>query len=788
MPSRMRLIYLDRILCLPLDMPPSHPSLPATVHSISKSIARLFSSCGNEIMESLNKLNEVYGREAKLTLENAFPMIRIHAIHAVFAYSKENFTAAFERLAEIEARRSTIKGLGRGEFGPVIPCHINMFIKQKRKEKRFEITCEKLCAERDAVALDTTQYDRKLLLAIEDVNALVADTKRDYRDAPQVHSVDHVICNKHSINFFSALLQTQEEYVQSGNPGYIDIGYHYTNSENIPSIIRSGLLSKDDRTLEKVVASRNNGAVFGNGVYTGDNPFTFSVYGNTCLLVARLQGSAVRAPIFLSDDKIDANTIIGDKFSHPVRFNDDGWPISGNQHETVLRSSSQCLALVRFSKSLLDSTKGKESVQSLQNSQQNIFNIHFNKEMERVTAGRHPLINPISTRKCWRQSIRYHSLTYTAPSSLESSILDTSIVEPPLTCNLNEEICTICLDVLQSDRPCAALNVCKHPHVFHLDCIREAMKSEPKCPVCRLNVNEPQGKSPSGTMHVLHDLRKCSGHDVNTIVITYDIPSASQLSYHESPGKMHGSKFVSAYLPNTIDGQNLLKRLKYAWLHGLIFTVGTSLTSGAHSQCVWASVHHKTCMAGGLKKHGYPDPGYFVNCNQELNSLGVPATEVINDDGIVMKPPTLQVKTAPTSDQPIQLVQPAGKNQQLAPILNLSHFQVKAPASIGQSTHLVNPVNTYGIVLKPSTLQVKAAASSDHGSNQQLNLILKPSSFQVKAPASIGQSAHLVNPAECRYEKSPSVNNGNNQQPRNDALQFEKDQRYALRWICINAD
>ena len=79
-----------------------------------------------------------------------------------------------------------------------------------------------------------------------------------------------------------------------------------------------------------------------------------------------------------------------------------------------------------------------------------------------------------------------------------------------------------------------------------------------------------------------------------------------------------------------MDGQNLLKRLKYAWLHGLIFTIGTSLTSGAHDQCTWASVHHKTCRSGGVAKHGYPDPGYFVNCNQELDSLGVPAAEVID--------------------------------------------------------------------------------------------------------------------------------------------------------------
>ena len=181
-------------------------------------------------MECLNKLDKVYCRESKWTLENAFPMIRVHAIHAVFTYSKENFMVAFAHLAEIEARRNTIKGLGKGKFGPMIPCHINMFIKQKRQEKRFEITCEKLCAERDAVALDTTQCDRKLLLAIEDVNTLVADTKRVYRDVSKVNSVDHVLCNKHSINFFSAMLHTQEEYVQSGNPGYIDIGYHYTRS------------------------------------------------------------------------------------------------------------------------------------------------------------------------------------------------------------------------------------------------------------------------------------------------------------------------------------------------------------------------------------------------------------------------------------------------------------------------------------------------------------------------------------------------------------------------------
>jgi hypothetical protein len=186
----------------------------------------------------------------------------------------------------------------------------------------------------------------------------------------------------------------------------------------------------------------------------------------------------------------------------------------------------------------------------------------------------------------------------------------------------------------------------------------------------------------------------------------------------------------------------------------------------------------------------------------------MPATEVINADGIVMEPRTLQVKTDPTSDQPIHLVNPAErrcmsmpcpsnvKNQQLAPILNPSNFQVKALASIGQSTHLVNPINTNGIVMTPSTLQVKAAAMSDHGSNQQLNSILKPSSFQAKAPALICQSAHLVNPVNTngivmtpstlQVKAAATSDHGSNQQ-LNSILKPSSFQAKAPASICQSA-
>merc|ERR1712194_693324 len=124
-------------------------------------------------------------------------------------------------------------------------------------------------------------------------------------------------------------------------------------------------------------------------------------------------------------------------------------------------------------------------------------------------------------------------------------------------------------------------------------------------------------------MAVMTDLRQCSGSKIETIAITYDIPSAVQALYHATPGQYHGGKFVTAYLPASQEGHALLKRLKYAFCNGLTFTVGTSSTTGIPNQCTWASIRHKTRRGGGV--HGYPDPHYFDSCNGELDALQVPA-------------------------------------------------------------------------------------------------------------------------------------------------------------------
>ena len=212
---------------------------------------------------------------------------------------------------------------------------------------------------------------------------------------------------------------------------------------------------------------------------------------------------------------------------------------------------------------------------------------------------------------------RWETLSYIAPQNLTSGISADALKAPPAN-QKETEACVICYEAL-SKHPCNALNGCSH--VFHTHCILEAFNRKPECPVCRKVISEPQGKSPSGKMQISIIPGKCVGFSENTIRIIYTLAAGPQKIYHENPLQLHSGKRAVAYLPNNKAGKQLLKRLKYAFLHGLTFTVGTSATSGKINQCTWASIHHKTSLHGGTRLHGFPDPNYFVNCNKELDSL-----------------------------------------------------------------------------------------------------------------------------------------------------------------------
>jgi len=158
-----------------------------------------------------------------------------------------------------------------------------------------------------------------------------------------------------------------------------------------------------------------------------------------------------------------------------------------------------------------------------------------------------------------------------------------------------------------------------------------ALQASPRCPLGRVRATDTtRGRSPSGVLTVARSSMPCEGCGAGTsIVLTYDLPPGVQKSYHRRPGRHYAGTTRVAYLPNTAAGNVLLRRLEHAWICGLTFEVGTSLTAGRQDCIVWSSVRHKTSRSGGVAKHGFPDLGYLIHCNEELDALGVPKAENI---------------------------------------------------------------------------------------------------------------------------------------------------------------
>ena len=213
------------------------------------------------------------------------------------------------------------------------------------------------------------------------------------------------------------------------------------------------------------------------------------------------------------------------------------------------------------------------------------------------------------------------SLVYKAPQSLD---LFASSEDAFVSCAHeigSSEECPICLEALYGRETVLRLRICSHR--FHVSCIRDSLNAANKCPLCRKHVGDPRGKCPSGNMDITSSPTPCSGFDHDpSIVVVYNMPSGIQMPYHENPGLPFKGTNRFAYLPDNQEGRRLLERLKWAWMHGLTFSVGTSLTTGRPNCVIWSSIHHKTSQTPG--PHGFPDPDFFANCNQELDSLDVP--------------------------------------------------------------------------------------------------------------------------------------------------------------------
>nr|KAF6354725.1 deltex E3 ubiquitin ligase 2 [Myotis myotis] len=206
-----------------------------------------------------------------------------------------------------------------------------------------------------------------------------------------------------------------------------------------------------------------------------------------------------------------------------------------------------------------------------------------------------------------------------------------------------DEDCIICMEKLSmvsgySDvtnsrtiGPVAVGRLTKCSHAFHLLCLLAMYCNGNKdgslqCPSCKTIYGEKTGTQPRGKMEVFSFQVSLPGHeDCGTILIVYNIPHGIQGPEHPNPGKPFTARGFprQCYLPDNAQGRKVLELLKVAWKRRLIFTVGTSSTTGETDTVVWNEIHHKTEMDRNVTGHGYPDPNYLQNVLAELAAQGV---------------------------------------------------------------------------------------------------------------------------------------------------------------------
>ncbi|XP_059270627.1 probable E3 ubiquitin-protein ligase DTX2 isoform X1 [Mustela nigripes] len=206
-----------------------------------------------------------------------------------------------------------------------------------------------------------------------------------------------------------------------------------------------------------------------------------------------------------------------------------------------------------------------------------------------------------------------------------------------------DEDCIICMEKLavvsgysdvtdsKTIGPVAVGRLTKCSHAFHLLCLLAMYCTGNKdgslqCPSCKAIYGEKTGTQPRGKMEVFKFQVSLPGHeDCGTILIVYNIPHGIQGPEHPNPGKPFTARGFprQCYLPDNAQGRKVLELLKVAWKRRLIFTVGTSSTTGETDTVVWNEIHHKTEMDRNVTGHGYPDPNYLQNVLAELAAQGV---------------------------------------------------------------------------------------------------------------------------------------------------------------------
>ncbi|XP_059149621.1 probable E3 ubiquitin-protein ligase DTX2 isoform X2 [Physella acuta] len=206
--------------------------------------------------------------------------------------------------------------------------------------------------------------------------------------------------------------------------------------------------------------------------------------------------------------------------------------------------------------------------------------------------------------------------------------------------DLDKHDCSICCDQLSQPSSYgdghpdagAAVKLTKCGHQFHKLCLLEMYNSTHKddslqCPSCKTIYGEKTGICPPGYMqwNILQGLPLAGYEDYDTICVSYHISAGKQGPEHPNPGQPYSVRGFprQGFLPDNDKGRKVLKLLIEAFRRRLMFTIGTSHTTGEANTVTWNEIHHKTEPHGNQLGHGYPDPKYLDNVLLELAAHGV---------------------------------------------------------------------------------------------------------------------------------------------------------------------
>ena len=156
----------------------------------------------------------------------------------------------------------------------------------QRLQQQEDYAAKKASPGQELQSMTTSSYG-KAVIAVQEIIAFVNKAKTTHPMLAR-YNVD-TVAQDDMVFLAKQMLDKSEEFKKNNLPSSVDVGYHYTNQSAMSQIRTNGLLTKADRESRKV-ASSFHGSVFGDGIYTSENPTAFQDYGDVGLLVGRLKG------------------------------------------------------------------------------------------------------------------------------------------------------------------------------------------------------------------------------------------------------------------------------------------------------------------------------------------------------------------------------------------------------------------------------------------------------------------------------------------------------------------